>query len=142
MSAAPIATTDRVSAAPAPALRVRTLRVPAPLAVPREQAPKQAPKQAPEQVPEQAPVFVDTTGHRRRWLRVAGYVAAIGCLVYAVIMATSLLWSPITPDKSQAASKAPHTSTSQTISSGSSSSSGHGQDGGQDSGQDKRAGGI
>jgi hypothetical protein len=66
--------------------------------------------------PEREPVFVDATGHRRRWLRVVGYVAAIGCLLFAIVLVTSLLWSPITPDKTDAAASA-HITTSQSVSS-------------------------
>jgi hypothetical protein len=65
---------------------------------------------------ERPPVFVDASGHRRRWLRLAGYVAAIGCLLFAIALVTSLLWSPITPDKSRAAPTKHHTATSQSIS--------------------------
>jgi hypothetical protein len=66
---------------------------------------------------EWTPVFVDATGHRRRWLRLAGYAAAIGCLLFAIVVVTSLLWSPITPDGSQAAPTGQDTTTSQTVSS-------------------------
>jgi hypothetical protein len=87
---------------------------------------------------EGTPVFVDATGHRRRWLRVVGYIAALGCVIYAVILVTSLLFGPITPDRSHAAPTAPHSSTSQSISStngpGGHAPSGHGPD--------KKAGGI
>ncbi len=65
--------------------------------------------------PEWAPVFVDATGHRRRWLRVAGYVAVIACLLFAIVLVTSLLWSPITPAHSKAATKS-HITTSQSVS--------------------------
>jgi len=44
-----------------------------------------------------------------------GYVAAIGCLLFAIVLVTSLLWSPITPDKPNAATTA-HTTTSQSVS--------------------------
>jgi hypothetical protein len=66
---------------------------------------------------EWTPVFVDATGHRRRWLRLAGYVAAIGCLLFAIVLVTSLLWSPITPGGSQAAPTGQPTTTSQSVSS-------------------------
>ena len=65
--------------------------------------------------PEREPVFVDATGHRRRWLRMFGYVAAIGCLIFAIVLVTSLLWSPITPNKSDTATV--HSTTSQSVSS-------------------------
>jgi hypothetical protein len=65
---------------------------------------------------EWTPVFVDATGHRRRWLRRVGYVAAIACLLFAIVLVTSLLWSPITPDKSRATSTGHDTTTSQQIS--------------------------
>jgi hypothetical protein len=65
--------------------------------------------------PAHEPVFVDATGHRRRWLRLTGYVAAIGCLLFAIAVVTSLLWSPITPNKANADTKA-HTTTSQSVS--------------------------
>lgn len=65
---------------------------------------------------EWTPIFVDATGHRRRWLRLAGYVAAIGCLLFGIVLVTSLLWSPITPGKSQAApSTGPQPTTSQQV---------------------------
>jgi hypothetical protein len=47
------------------------------------------------------PVFVDATGHRRRWLQMVGYVSAIACLIYAVIFVTSLIFGPITPGVGQ-----------------------------------------
>jgi hypothetical protein len=65
---------------------------------------------------EWAPVFVDASGHRRRWLRLAGYVVAVGCLLFAIALVTSLLWSPITPGKSRAAPTKHHTATSQAVS--------------------------
>jgi hypothetical protein len=43
------------------------------------------------------PVFVDATGHRRRWMRMVGYVSAIACLIYAIVLVTSLIYGPITP---------------------------------------------
>ena len=64
---------------------------------------------------EREPIFVGATGHRLRWLRMAGYVAAIGCLIFAIVLVTSLLWSPITPDKSKAATTG-DTTTSQSVS--------------------------
>ena len=42
-------------------------------------------------------VFVDLTGHRRRLLQTAGYAAAFVCLVFAVILVTSLVYGPISP---------------------------------------------
>jgi uncharacterized iron-regulated membrane protein len=65
--------------------------------------------------PEREPVFVDSTGHRRRWLRLTGYAAAIGCLLFVIALVTSLLWSPITPHKANADTKA-QTTTSQSVS--------------------------
>ncbi|HEU5160988.1 MAG TPA: hypothetical protein VFU43_28585 [Streptosporangiaceae bacterium] len=66
---------------------------------------------------ERVPVFVDATGHRRRWLRLVGYIAALGCLIFGIVLVSSLLWSPITPDTAQATSNASPTTTSQTVSS-------------------------
>jgi hypothetical protein len=43
------------------------------------------------------PVFVDATGHRRRWLQIVGYASAIVCLIYAVVLVASLIYGPITP---------------------------------------------
>src|SRR3954465_10637714 len=64
---------------------------------------------------EREPIFVDATGHRRRWLRLMGYVAVVGCLLFAIALVTSLIWSPITPNTSNAAPNA-HTTTSQSVS--------------------------
>ena len=49
----------------------------------------------------QPQVFVDLTGHRRRWLQMAGYAAAFVCLVFAVILVTSLIYGPISPQAIQ-----------------------------------------
>jgi hypothetical protein len=49
----------------------------------------------------QPQVFVDLTGHRRRWLQMAGYAAAFVCLIFAVILVTSLMYGPISPQAIQ-----------------------------------------
>ena len=64
---------------------------------------------------EWAPVFVDPTGIRRRWLRVAGFVTTAGCLLYGVILVISLIWSPITPDTPGTSGSAARPSMSQPV---------------------------
>jgi len=44
------------------------------------------------------PVFLDTSGRRRRWLRVAGFGVAGACGMYTAVVAVSLMGGPVSPD--------------------------------------------